>query len=87
MPSLPLDHVLPRDQVLELAHEPGAPAIEQVEGCSRERADPERAERLGASAREPLRSRHAWPALAGETLDLVDRVLETKADKRASAAR
>jgi len=65
----------------------GAGARELAEALQTLRGDPERAERLGASAREHLRSRHAWPALAGETLDLIDRVLETKADERASAAR
>ena len=49
------------------------------------RRDPEQAERLGRNAKMHLRARHAWPALAGETLELVERILKTQADQRATA--
>ena len=46
------------------------------------RDQPDRARRLGLGAATHLRSQHAWPALAAETLDLLERVGKARADRR-----
>jgi glycosyltransferase involved in cell wall biosynthesis len=61
--------LLPRD----------ASATALADGLGRLLADPERARRLGAAARQRLESVHGWHAIAGRTLGHLHQVLERSA--------
>ena len=59
---------------------PDAPPEELAAAIRALLSDPERAERMGRAARAQLERRHAWPALARETLSLVRRVCDPRGD-------
>ena len=49
-----------------------------AEAMNRLASDPTLASKLGRGARKTLEKAHAWPALAGRTLDLVDEVIRQR---------